>query len=101
MTKAGEALQRALCATFLILATVERHECRDWASVTFSGARHRLVLRLEGEGAAAEADRFLDGLAEREFALEGHILADIALVADERDGQAVRLTLEALTIETD
>jgi hypothetical protein len=95
---AGEALRRALCATF---ATVEHHESRAWASVTFSGERHRLVLRLAGDGAAAEADRFLDGLAEREFALDGHILADIVLVADDRDAQGVRLTLEALTIAAD
>jgi hypothetical protein len=98
---AGEALRRALGATLVACAAIERHESRSWASVTFSGERHRLVLVLTGVGAAAEADRFLAGLAEREFALEGHILADIALVADERDGRAVRLTLEALTLEAD
>ncbi|MEA3043166.1 MAG: hypothetical protein QOH47_1004 [Sphingomonadales bacterium] len=95
---AVEALRRALCTTF---ATIERHESWAWASTVFSGERHRLILRFAGEGAAAQADRFVDGLAEREFALEGHILADILLVAEARDAQAVRLILEALTIAAD
>jgi hypothetical protein len=101
MTQAGEALQRALCADFDGLARVEALKSRSWASITFSGERHRLVLRIEGAGARAAADRFLDSLAEREFDLEGHILADIAPVADERDANGVRLSLEALTVEAD
>lgn len=102
MTGAGEALRCALCANFVNFATiVELRQSRGWASASFSGERHRLIVRLAGKGAAAEADRFLDGLAEREFALDGYILTDIVLVADERDGQAVRLTLEALTVEAD
>ena len=99
MTEAGEALQRALCADVPALATVEALESRSWASITFSCERHHVVLRLEGRAAAAAADNFLDGLAEQEFALEGHILADIALVSDEREDDLVRLTLEALTVE--
>lgn len=81
---------------------IEELGSRPWASVTFSGARHRLAVRFEGPGAGAAADAFLDGLAEREFALAGHVLADIALVWDARaphEDQA-RLTLEALTVET-
>ena len=101
MTEAGDALRRALCAGMAGLATVEALSSRSWASITFSGERHHLVLRLEGEGGAAAADKFLDGLAEREFDLPGHILADVALVANERDGDRVRLTLEALTVEAD
>ena len=98
MTEAADALQRALRAGFAGLATVEELESRSWASITFSGERHRVRLRFEGEGAAA-ADDCLDGLAEREFDLPGHVLADIALVSDEREGTLVRLTLEALTVE--
>jgi hypothetical protein len=101
VSRAGAALRRALRASFTGLATITRHESCGWASISSSGERHRLVLRLEGDSAAADADRFLDGLAEREFALAGHILADVALVADERDARAVRLTLEALTIAVD
>lgn len=101
MTSAEE-LGRALRAHFVHFAgavAIEEQACRPWASITFSGERHRICLRLSGASAAAAADGFLDGLGEREFDLRGHILADIALVADERDPDAVRLTLEALTVE--
>jgi hypothetical protein len=95
---AGTQLRRALCANFADFE-VESLESQAWASITFSGERHRLVLRLDGPEAAAAADAFLPGLAEREFTLRGHILADISLVAQERGADLVRLTLEALTIE--
>jgi len=102
MTLAGEELARALRGCFIGFAgavRVEEEVSRRWASVTFSGERHRLRLSLGGAQAAIAADAFLDGLAEREFELRGHILADIALVEDKRDAVSVRLTLEALTVE--
>lgn len=102
MTAAGEQLNRALRVHFVHFAgaiAIEEPVSRRWASITFSGERHRLRLSLAGAAAASAADAFLDGLAEREFELPGHILADIALVEDKREGDSVRLTLEALTVE--
>ena len=99
---AGDELKRALRGCFSCFAgaiELETQARRRWASITFSGERHRVCLRLCGANAPAAADGFLDGLGEREFDLRGHILADIALVADERDTDRVRLTLEALTVE--
>lgn len=80
---------------------VEELETRSWASVTFSGARHRLRLRLSGAGAAAAAGRFLDNLGEAEFVLRGHILADIALAGDPQaeTNETIVFELEALTVE--
>jgi len=100
------ALLRALSARFAGFAglfRVEELASRNWASVTFSGARHRVAFILEGEGAGTTADAFLEGMAEAEFDLRGHILADIAVVGQERDEAArrVRLDLEALTVEDD
>ena len=98
---AGEKLARAIIVNFMNFSgelTVEKLQSHGWASVTFSGARHRIRLRLEGPGAGAEADAFLAGLSEREFELRGHLLADIFLVSEKR-GEAVRLDLEALTVE--
>jgi hypothetical protein len=73
----------------------------DWASVTFCGARHRLRVRLEGSGAVGAAADFLGDLGERDYALPGHLLADIALLAEERGdgGSYAALEIEALTIE--
>jgi len=78
------ALIRALVARYsglLVLAGTSE----PWASVTYTGARHILTC-------AAGPD--LAGIGEEEFALPGHILADITA---ERAGD--RLVIEALTIE--
>ncbi len=73
----------------------------DWASITFKGVRHRLQVVLEGAGAVGAAADFLAFLPEREFTIPGHIVADIALLADARrdTGDYARLELEALTLE--
>ncbi|HYN45794.1 MAG TPA: hypothetical protein VES64_03795 [Allosphingosinicella sp.] len=102
MTPAAVELDRAIRDGFPIFgatAEIEALVSRPWASITFSGERHRLTFRIEGERAPDAADAFLDGLSEREFELRGHIMADIALVEDARDGDTIRLTLEALTVE--
>jgi hypothetical protein len=101
---AAEALARSLRGQFAGFAgavEIDEIASRRWASITFTGARHRLSLRLAGPGARAAADAFLDELGEREFELKGHVVADIALkdkVVEEGE-EAVRLTLEALTVE--
>ena len=94
-------LVRASFAGFDGHFQIEDIESRSWASVTFSGERHTLRLRLRGDEAAAAADAFLGGLTDREFDLDGHVIADIAIVSDERDarGTTVRLGMEVLTVE--
>lgn len=98
---ATSALLRACAGKLGRPPIVEEVRSRSWASVTFSGARHELSLRVPGEGAGALADAFLADLDEAQFRLPGHILADIALVgrADGADGVTIRL--EALTVEED
>ncbi|HEX8191922.1 MAG TPA: hypothetical protein VF552_03400 [Allosphingosinicella sp.] len=101
---AATALLRALGLRFVDFPghfRVDELTSRSWASVTFTGARHRIAFSLEGEGAAAAADAFVAGLPEAEFDLRGHILADVALAGDERcaAGERVRLRIEALTVE--
>ena len=80
---------------------LEEVRSRSWASVTFAGARHELAFRLEGDGAEAAAARFVGSLEAAEFRLRGHILADIALVDEERRPGSARLRIEALTVEDD
>jgi hypothetical protein len=99
---ATTALLRAIGVTFVTFGfTVEEISSRSWASATFTGARHELTFRIEGDGAKAAADAFLAGLSAAEFQLRGHIMADIALLWEERvDGEdSVRVSLEALTVE--
>ena len=72
----------------------------DWQSLTFVGERHEFTLRLTGPDAWEAAQRISHGLAEAEFELAGHIVADIAAAAGLQrtsDGSVV-LNVEALTI---
>jgi hypothetical protein len=101
---ASTALLRALgrhFTSFAGLFRVDELTSRNWASVTFSGARHKVAFSLEGDGAAAAADAFVAGMADAEFDLRGHIVADISLAGDERSaaGDRVELRIEALTVE--
>jgi hypothetical protein len=101
LTDAGSDLLRAVRVHFVHFAgfVLEELRSRRWASVTFRGARHELAFRLEGEGAEELAGRFLSGLQARDFPLRGHLLADVSLVAEERQPGCARIRLEALTVE--
>lgn len=90
---------RAALAAFTGRFVLHELVSRGWASVTFSGARHRIAFSLDGDGAGDAADALLGSLGEAEFDLRGHILADIALAGEERSAAGVRITLEALTVE--
>lgn len=73
----------------------------DWQSLTFVGERHEIELRIAPPEAEQLAERICDGLDEADFAIPGHILADIAVRGAPRrteDGSAL-LSIEALTIE--
>jgi hypothetical protein len=94
-----ELLKAVRLATAGATFVLEELRSRSWASVTFSGARHELAFRLEGGDAEEAASRFLASLDAAEFPLAGHILADIALVSQERRPGFVRIQLEALTVE--
>lgn len=104
MTDSTTALLQAIRAYLVKVVhfagfVLEEVRSRRWASVTFQGDRHELALRLEGDGAEDAAGRFLSGLDARNFPLRGHLVADIALVAEERRPGFARIRLEALTVE--
>lgn len=63
-------------------AQVPESRSTPWASATFDGARHHVILRLAGNDAHAAAAKLADMLPEAEFAISGHIVADVAV-----DGQ--------------
>ena len=72
----------------------------DWQSLTFVGERHEASLRIAGPDSAIVASRLTDGLADAEFVIAGHIVADIAMVGDpagHADG-STGVSIEALTI---
>jgi hypothetical protein len=72
-----------LCETLLQLAqdraAILSHEERNWASVTFAGARHRFELQFAGAEAVKAGELFIAFLPEHEFAIPGHLVADAAV----------------------
>ena len=96
---AGTQLERALvrsAADAGIILTVVAAAATPWASVTFTGARHRFTL---AAARSALLDRWLAALAEAEFRLRGHLVADLAVTGATHSGEPAEIVLEALTVE--
>ncbi|HKX91638.1 MAG TPA: hypothetical protein VJM15_04345 [Sphingomicrobium sp.] len=103
MSAAGSALLRALVARAAVrrdrILLIE-FRSTEWQSLTFIGERHEICLRVLGPQSGCAAERLTQGLANAEFAIPGHIVADIA-VADTpapADDGSMTVRLEALTI---
>ena len=104
MSPAAAALYRAL----VVRATVPRDQALltsirsvDWQSLTLSGERHEIAIRLAGPDAAYAARSLCHGLADAEFTISGLIVADIELAGrpvTASDG-SIEVRIEALTIE--
>lgn len=77
-------------------AELVRHSERAWASVTFSGSRHTVILAFTGEEAVAAGEELIAALPDHEFSLPRHIVADAAIVrVDHQALPCPRLELEA------
>jgi hypothetical protein len=106
MSPAAAGLLRALIARSgaprdRILLTDS--ESVDWQSLTFTGERHQLGLRIGGSEAARSAERLCAGLEDAEFSIPGVIVADVHVAQGPRreaDG-SVSLSIEALTVGDD
>ncbi len=61
--------------------TLLDHRQRGWASVTFSGTRHELAFRFEGEEAVAGGEVLIAALSEHEFTIPRQLVADAVVVA--------------------
>jgi hypothetical protein len=57
-------------------ASVIGSSSRPWASATFLGAQHRVILRFGGDHAHSAATDFAERIGEAEFHIAGHIVAD-------------------------
>ena len=103
MSPAASALLRALIAR----AGVPRDrilltdaQSIDWQSLTLTGERHLIELRVPGPRSREAVDRMCAGLEDAEFSIPGIIVADIAVLGQPRaalDG-STSLVIEALTI---
>jgi len=75
----------------------------DWRSLTFTGERHQIELRVAGPHSSAVVERMCHGLEDAEFSIPGVIVADIGPAdcpAPSPDGSTT-ITIEALTVASD
>ena len=79
--------------------SIGRFQSVDWQSLTFTGERHEISLRMAGPDAAHALALMRSGLAEAEWRLVGHVVADILIVAETAapDG-SITVAIEALTL---
>ena len=106
ISQAASALLRALIARSgaprdrILLIDVQSV---DWRSLTMSGERHSIELRVSTPHSDAIAQRMCAGLEDAEFSIPGLIVADIDVAGAPRrsaDGSTT-LIIEALTIAGD
>jgi hypothetical protein len=72
----------------------------DWQSLTFTGERHHLSLRVPGPGSEDVVERMCGGLEDAEFSIPGQLVADITIFGKPvraSDG-STSISIEALTI---
>ena len=76
--------------------TLVESDWTRWASATFTGARHLLVLTAP---AGSALDAWIAGLPEAELRLRRHLVADLVVEHVCRAAKAVTISLEVLTVE--
>lgn len=79
----GERLHAALNALTSEHGSIQQHDERAWASITFSGARHRLRIVFEGASAVEVGESFVAVLPEHEFTIPGQLVADATIISVE------------------
>ena len=103
LSPAAAGLLRALIARTGIdrdRILLSNYRSVDWQSLTFTGERHEIELRIPGPYAESLAGRLTDGLGEAKFSVPAQIVADIGLQCPplaNPDG-SVTIHIEALTV---
>lgn len=82
-------------------ARLVRHSETAWASVTFSGTRHRIELEFSGAQAIEAGECFIAFLPEHEFAIPGQLVADATIVHIDHklEPPLMHITCELLLLE--
>jgi hypothetical protein len=74
---------------------VESIACTPWASATFVGTLHRLTIAATPVPGLRD---WIDGLREVEFAMRGHIVADLVVDRIDSIGDRKHVTIAVLTL---
>lgn len=97
----GERLLEGLAELAQGKARVLSHAESAWASITFAGTRHKVVLEFSGAEGVEAGECFIAFLPEHEFALPGQLVADATVVEVDHqlDPPQMRVTAELLLLE--
>ncbi|MCK0127900.1 hypothetical protein [Erythrobacter sp. F6033] len=60
-------------------ASVLSHEEKAWASITFAGTRHEMMLDFDGKEAVEVGEEFIANLPEHEFHIPGQLVAEATI----------------------
>lgn len=77
----AQHLRRALKALAHDHGDVLRHDQTAWASITFAGTRHRVVISFPGADAVAGGEHLIAELSEHEFTIPGQLVASAEVIA--------------------
>lgn len=85
-------------------ASVLSASSKPWASATFQGSRHEVVMHFTGDGADVRAASMAETAPDAEFGIAGHIVADVSVdgqkTGRDADGRIYGLLcLSALIVE--
>ena len=79
--------------------TLIAHEEKPWASITFSGTRHEVVLEFCGADAVVGGEELIERLPDHDFRIPGQLVADATITAvDHRFGAMERLEVTAVLL---
>jgi hypothetical protein len=99
--KAQAAILRAVAAIAAPLGArvvIEELRARDWASLTLTGTRHELDVRLDGAGAEAALAVLVERLPQASIGITGQIVAEAVVEPGTADDDGVAMTICALVI---
>jgi hypothetical protein len=99
--RAQAAILRAVAAIAAPLGArlvIEELRARDWASLTLTGTRHELDVRLDGPGAEAALAVLATRLPGESISIAGQIVAEAVVEPGTADDEGVAMTICALVI---
>jgi hypothetical protein len=97
----GVRLREALLALTGGRGRILSHTERGWASITFAGTRHSVVMAFEDAAAIAAGESLVADLPDHEFAIPGQLVADAAVtqaVHSLLPGPRLQVTAELLLL---
>lgn len=82
---------------------IAEHSAKPWASITFKGTRHKLVMDFEGTDAVNAGEELIARLPDHEFEIPGQLVADATITAVEhvRMTETLIVHAEILMLEHD